>query len=59
LKFDQQTDPFPTESQVGHELRFVDWKNGLDGLHFDNHGIGNQQIHPIPELERESVILDG
>ena len=37
----------------------MDRENRLDGLHFDYDGVGNQQIHPIPELELESVILDG
>jgi hypothetical protein len=59
VEVDEKTDPLPTESQLCHELGLVDWKNGLDRLHFDNHGTGNQQIHPISELERESVILDG
>jgi hypothetical protein len=59
VEVNQQTDSLVTESQVCHELRFVDRKDGLCGFHLDDHGIRNQQIYSISELERESVILDG
>ena len=59
IEVDEQTDPFSTESQISHELRLVQWQDGLDRLDFDNHRVVDEQINPISELELESVVLDG
>jgi dipeptidyl-peptidase-4 len=56
VEIDQQTDLGVTQFQVGNQLGFVDGKDFLDSLQFDNHGILHEQINPVTDIESNFII---
>jgi hypothetical protein len=48
MEINQQPNPLIAQSQVGQQLRFVNWQDSLRGLQFHYDLVFDQKVNPVP-----------
>ena len=46
------------KAKIGQYLRFMDWQNTLDCLHFEHKFSGDDDVHPITTIKSHVLIDD-
>jgi hypothetical protein len=48
----------PSQSQIGEHLRFVDAKQAIDALDFNDQGALDDQVEAVPAVELRALVLE-
>jgi hypothetical protein len=59
VEIDEQTNRAARELEVWENLCLVDRGHFLDGLQFDDDGVFDQQVNPLPAIERHPLVHHG
>ena len=59
VKVNQKTQPDATEFHVGQQLRFVNGRDCVDGLQFDDQAAVHEYIDSVSDVEMDSFVNEG
>jgi hypothetical protein len=58
VEVNEESYTLATQFEVRQQLCFVDWMDGLNRFHFDDHLIFDKQIDAIAELDDKAIVFD-